>query len=201
MAVENDMDVFEDWMQTGESSLNFQAEVRAVVLNCRNNGDVTGSKQNVGGIAGWHSLGLVKNCGNTGSVDGTNANYVGGISGLSTGYLRANYAKCTVQGETYVGGIAGSATVVTDSLSWVKITDVREKLGAILGYAEAPQTDVQMPISGNLYLCVDTDHGAIDGINYAGQAESAELEAFMGIENLPQAFETVTICFLFGDGE
>ena len=54
------MDVFEDWMQTGESSLNFQAEVRALVLNCRNNGDVTGSKQNVGGIAGWQSLGLVK---------------------------------------------------------------------------------------------------------------------------------------------
>lgn len=201
VAVENDMDVFEDWMQTGESSLNFQAEVRAVVLNCRNNGDVTGSKQNVGGIAGWQSLGLVKNCGNTGSVNGTNANYVGGISGLSTGYLRSNYAKCTVQGETYIGGIAGSATVVTDSLSWVKITDAREKLGAILGYAEAPQTDVQMPISGNLYLCVDTDQGAIDGINYAGQAESAELEAFMGIENLPQAFETVTVHFLFGDGE
>ena len=201
MAMENDMDVLEDWLQTGETSLNFQAEVRAVVLNCRNSGTVTGAKQNAGGIAGWQSLGLVKECSNTGRVDGgASGSYIGGISGLSTGYLRSNHTKCEVLGNTYVGGIAGSGTVVSDSLSWVKLTGAVEKRGAVLGYAEEPQTETETPVNGNIYLCVEPKWGAIDGIDYSGKAEPMDLDTFMGQENLPALFETVTVRFLFDDG-
>ena len=201
MAMENDMDVLEDWIQTGETSMNFRAEVRAVILNCQNSGAVTGTKQNAGGIAGWQSLGLVKACSNSGRVDGgANGSYIGGISGLSTGYLRSNHVKCEIVGKTYVGGIAGSGTVVTDSLSWVKLTGAAEKRGAVLGYAEEPQTETEAPVSGNVYLCVEPEWGAIDGINYSGKAEPLDLEAFMGQDDLPALFETVTVRFLFGDG-
>ena len=200
MAMENDLDIAEDWLQNGETSLNFQAEVRAVILDCQNSGTITGSKQNAGGIAGWQSLGLVRNSGNTGRIDAANADYVGGISGLSTGYIRCDYAKCEILGKTYVGGIAGSGTVVSDSLSQVRLIDAKEKQGAILGYAETPQSDVEDPVIGNIYLRNGTDYGAIDGISYAGLAEPMDFDAFMALENLPKLFKKVTVRFVFEDG-
>ena len=200
MAIENDLDIVDDWLKDGETSLNFQAEIRAVVLNCQNSGTVTASKQNAGGICGWQSLGLVKESGNTGKIDAENANYVGGISGLATGYLRSNYAKCGISGKTYVGGIAGSGAIVTDSLSQVMLIHAKEKLGAILGYAEEPKTDEENPVSGNIYLNSGTDYGAIDGISYSGSAEPMDFDTFIDMGNLPEIFKKVTIRFQFEDG-
>ena len=200
MAMENDLDILEDWEQYGEESLNFQSEVRAVVLNCSNLGTVTGKKQNVGGITGWQSLGLIRGCTNTGTVDGADADYVGGIAGLSTGYIRFDNAKCEICGDSYVGGISGSGTIVTDSLSLVKILDGKEKLGAISGYIEETNSEEEEPLIRNYYLIVDDDPGAVDGISYSGLAESMDLEAFLKMEDLPSVFETVTIRFEFEDG-
>ena len=200
MAIANDLDTVEDWLTDGDTSLNFQAEVRAVILNCRNSGTITGSKQNIGGIAGWQSLGLVKNSGNSGTIDAADANHVGGIAGLSTGYLRSNYAKCKITGKSNVGGIAGSGTIVTDSLAQVRLTDVNEKQGAILGSAEAPSSNEEAPISGNIYLPLGEDYGAIDGISYSGTAEPMDFDSFMQQENLPELFRTVTVRFVFEDG-
>ena len=200
LAIENDLDMVEDWLKDGETSLNFRAEVRAVILNCQNSGTVAGSKQNVGGITGWQSLGLVKDSCNTGKIDAQNANYVGGISGLSTGYIRSDYTKCEIHGKTYVGGIAGSGTVVTNTLSQVKLVDAKEKQGAILGYAEAPNNDAEDPISGNIYLRVGSDCGGIDSISYAGLAEAMDFNEFMELDNLPELFKRVTVRFVFGDG-
>ena len=201
MAMENDLDILEDWEQNGEESLNFQSEIRAVILNCKNSGTVTGKKQNVGGIVGWQSLGLVKNCTNTGKVDAENADYAGGISGLSTGYIRCNYAKCEISGKTYVGGIAGSGTIVTDCISMVQIRNAAEKLGAILGEAAESRTqEEEITISRNIYPKLTRDMGAIDGISYSGLAEGMELDAFLALETLPDMFRKVTVQFLFEDG-
>ena len=142
-------------------------------------------------------MGLVKTSTNTGTVDGATADYVGGISGLSTGFLRKNNAKCQLSGSTYVGGIAGSATIVSDSLSQVKILEAQERLGGILGYAE--DTDAENPIANNLYLVIDRDPGAIDGISYLDLAQPVDLETFLAMENLPQVFRSVTIRFVFED--
>lgn len=199
IAMENDLDIFEDWEQNGEESLNFQSEIRAVILNCENSGTVTGKKRNVGGIVGWQMFGLVKNTANTGKVDGTNADYVGGISGMSTGYIRCDWVKAEIHGKTYVGGISGSATVVSDSLVQARLIGAKEKLGVILGFAEESRSDDQQPIAANYYLCVDTDPGAIDGISYAGLAEPKSLADFMQLENLPELFHTVSIRFLLND--
>ena len=199
MAPENDMDILQDWEILGEESMNFSSELRAVVLSCENYGSICGKKQNVGGIAGWQSMGLVKASTNTGTVDGAAADYVGGISGLSTGFLRKNNAKCQLSGSTYVGGIAGSATIVSDSLSQVKILEGKERLGGILGYAE--DTDAENPIANNHYLVIDRDPGAIDGISYQDLAQPVELESFLAMEDLPQVFQAVTIRFVFEDAD
>ena len=201
MAMENDLDILEDWEQYGEESLNFQSEVRAVVLDCENRGTITGKKQNVGGIAGWQALGLVKNCTNTGKLDSADADNVGGISGLSAGYIRNGQSKCEILGKRCVGGIAGSGTIVTDCISMVQIQSGSEKLGAVLGEAAkgSAQTEEE-PISGNLYPALAQDMGAIDGISYAGIAEPVTLEAFLAREDLPELFRSVTVRFLFADG-
>lgn len=200
MAMENDMDILEDWEQSGEDSLNFESEVRAVVLNCENRAAVTGKKQHVGGIAGWQPLGLVKECVNTGALDGTGADYVGGISGLSTGFIRSNYAKCEIEGSTYVGGIAGSGTIVTDCRSMVCISGGSEKLGAVLGAAEQSSTEEEDPISANFYYCGSGDPGGIDGISYSGDAEPLDRSKFLALESLPDLFRSATVRFRFADG-
>ena len=199
MAMENDLDVLEDWQQYGEESLNFSSEVRAVVLACENSATVTGKHQNAGGIVGGQLLGLVKDAVNTGTVEASQADYAGGISGLSTGYIRACYARCSIRGKTCVGGIAGSATVISDSISQVRIEDAREKQGAILGIAE--EAEGEDPIRNNYYLSGQPDLGAVDGISYAGQAEPVDLDAFLELENLPESFRRVTVSFLFEDGK
>lgn len=198
MATENDLDVLEDWQQIGENSLNFSGEARAVIRDCANLGTVTGAKSNAGGIVGWQSMGLVSGCENTGLLDAESADHVGGISGLSAGFIRSSSAKCEISGDTCVGGIAGSASTVTDCRSMVLIRGGRERLGAIIGLAE--ETDGESPISGNFYLCVAEDIGAIDGISYDGQAQPLSLEDFMALEDLPDLFHTVTVRFVYEDG-
>lgn len=199
IAVENDLDILEDWEQYGEESLNFQSEIRAVILRCTNQGVVTAKKQNAGGIVGWQALGLVKNSANTGKIDSADADYAGGISGLSTGYIRGSYAKCEIVASTYVGGIAGSGTIATDCLAQVRFVGGKEKVGGILG--NAGETEESNPISGNYYLSGQRDPGAIDGISYSGKAEPMALDAFLRIEGLPAFFQTVTVRFVLDDGK
>ena len=200
LAMENDADVWEDWELYGETSMNFSGEVRAVVLNCENLGVVNGQKQNVGGIAGWQSVGLVKGSTNTGKLAAENANYVGGITGMSTGFIRWCSVKSEIHGAAAVGGIAGGATIVSDSLSMVELLGVSEKAGAILGQIEQLETEEEKPIARNYYLQVGEDVGAIDGISYAGQAESLSQGQFLVRENLSAIFKDVSIRFVYEDG-
>jgi len=195
MALENDLDPEDDWRISGSNSLNFESELRAVIWNCENSAKVTVRKQNAGGIVGWQSMGLVKDSRNSGMLDAAGADYVGGISGLSTGYLRHNAARCSVSGSSWVGGIAGSATVVTNCSSMVQLRDVKEAYGAVLGTLEEPQQEMETPIAGNRYLAANTDPGGIDGVSYEGLAQAVDIEEFLSEETLPEMFRTVTITF------
>lgn len=200
MAVENDLNHEDDVSISGSNSLNFSSELRCVVKNCKNVADVTANKQNVGGIVGWQSLGLVKESHNNGAVKTTGAEYVGGIAGQSEGYLRGNGAKCTISGGDYVGGIAGAATIATDCVSMVRITDGIERVGAVLGARKESYQEEETPIAGNCYLPVDMDLGAIDGISYSTVAEPVALADFLARENLPEMFRAAEICFRYDNG-
>lgn len=199
IAMENDLDILSDWDTLGEESLNFQSQIRAVILNCENTAMITAKKYNAGGIAGWQALGLIKGCTNTGMLDCTTADYVGGIAGLSTGYIRNAYVNCLISANSYAGGIAGSASIITDSIALVKITDSTENTGAIAGFAT--ETDAETPITGNQYLCIDKDPGGIDGISYEGLASAFALEELLTKEEIPESFKTVSISFIAADGE
>ena len=194
IAPENDLDHEEDMEISGEQSLNFDSEVRAVVLDCENNADIFVSKRGGGGVVGRMALGLVRNGRNFGAVDGSNADYVGGVVGQSLGFVRACYAKAKVSGKLYTGGIAGSAKILTDCRSVVQLS-AREKKGAILGFAEDLEN-----ITGNYYFTLEADPGAVDGISYANHAQSLNTEEFLALTDIPARFRVFTVSFTTPDG-
>ena len=200
IALENDLDPEDDWKIQGNNSLNFESQLRAVILNCENNAEVTAGKRCAGGIVGWQSLGLVKESQNTGSLEGGDVQYIGGISGQSTGYIRNCSAKCSLSGKSSVGGIAGSGSIVTDCRSMVELSG-SEKLGAVLGSTEDNiDSEKENPIAGNYYLSVFQALGGIDGISYDGLAQPLGEADFLSLENLPELFGSVKVTFLFADG-
>ena len=200
MALENDLDVQEDWQIKGENSLNFESELRAVIRDCENTGIISAGKQNAGGIVGLQTLGLVKDSTNAGLLDAEKADYVGGISGHSTGFIRSSHANGELFGNQYVGGIAGSATIATDCYALVRIIGGTEKLGMVLGSREENQREIEDPIAGNYYLPAEADTGAIDGISYEGQAQPLKEEVFFALDNLPDMFRHVVVTFRFENG-
>ena len=202
MAPENDLDFLEDWQVKGEESLNFQSEVRAVVLSCTNSGTVTAKKQNGGGIVGWQTMGLVKQCVNTGDLTEKQAEYIGGITGRGAGYIRQCSAKCLLDGKEYVGGIAGSARIVSDCRSMVGILTDCERSGGILGFQDPAEVEEEEenPLRGNYYLVTSRDYGGVDGISYDGAAQPADKKAFFALEGVPEDFRWVKLTFVREDG-
>lgn len=195
ITLENDLDPEEDITISGNQSLNFECEIRAVIKNCKNQGDIKVKRQYAGGIVGRLSIGLIHTCTNTGAIDATSADYAGGIAGESLGYVRHCNAKCPISAKTYVGGISGLASTVSDCRSMVQINDATEKIGAILGY----QTE-DFSYENNYYLPVDTDLGGIDGISFEKYAKPLSKDDFFALDNLPDMFKKQTLRFVYEGG-
>lgn len=201
VSIENDLDPEDDVQISGDRSLKFNGELRAVILSCDNAAPVTVKKHNGGGIVGRLALGLTKSCVNSGTLNAESADYIGGIAGISTGYLRHNGVKCEITGRSYVGGIVGSASVVTDCCSITAILEATHQYGAVLGAIEDSRNKADNSIARNVYLPASNDLGAIDGISYAGKAESIDLKTFVALKDVPERFKTSTIIFAFEDGK
>ena len=210
IAYENRLDPENDLQIGGDNSMNFDTQLRAVILGCENSGSVTAKRQNVGGIVGWMALGLTKDCLSTGSIDAEDANYVGGVAGRSDGYIRRCSAKSAITGNAYVGGIAGEGLTVTDCRSMVQLTG-SEKAGAILGLkgehsgflkSESDDTDEteEDTVTGNYYLTVGSDIGAIDGVSYADSAQPLEHDDFVELDGLDPIFKVISVRFVYDDG-
>lgn len=196
---ENDLDPEEDISVVGDITLNMVGTIRSVILDCTNNGAVNAKNQHIGGIVGWQSMGLVKGCTNTGSLENPSADYVGGIAGLSGGYIRNCKVKSKISGDSYVGGIAGSGTILSNNYAMVEVFGT-ELTGCILGIWEDPNAEVDEPILNNYYLHFGKDFGAIDGISYYGKAQGLSQQDFFAAQSECPVFSQVTICFLV-DGE
>ena len=194
MSFENDLDPESDIDVLGELSLNQTCDIRAVIRACRSDAAITGKKQHTGGIAGAMYLGLIRESAVTGSISADAGEYTGGIVGNAVGgFIRSCLVKVPVIGTAYTGGIAGSAEIVSDCLSMTHLVGT-EAVGAVLGKAE----DLAQ-ITGNLYLTLEKDPGAIDGISYAGHGEAMTLDSFLALERLPDTFKTNTVTFRFPD--
>ena len=201
VSFEAEQDPEDELILEGKQSLNAKGQLRAVILDCENRGEVSAKKIYAGGIVGRLTLGLVKNSCNTGTVTGEKAQYVGGIAGSSLGYLRSSHAKCLLIGGSYVGGIAGSASMAEGCRSMVYMNEATERQGGILGFREEnSQQELPDPIAENFYMSLREDPGAIDGVSYQGQAEPLTPSRFLNQQELPETFRSASLIFRYEDG-
>ena len=96
-----------------------------VVERCGNDAAVTGAQQ-VGGIAGANSYGVVHYSRNKGSVGGTDAKSVGGVIGEVQNYAEVLgcYNTGSVTGKDYLGGVAGKVYVASAPLGCYNVGTV-----------------------------------------------------------------------------
>lgn len=189
MAVEFDFDPEDDIIRSGDTSLNFRYLTQAAVRRCTNRGAVTGRKDCVGGIAGRADLGVILGCYGYGSVESTSGNYVGGIAGNAASPIRESWAKCTLAGEGWLGGIAGYGEEITGCRSLVWVEEPTACTGAIAG-------EMDGTAEGNLF--VSDSLGGIDGVSFTGKAEPVDYETMMEL-GAPGEFSSFTLTFTAED--
>lgn len=190
MAIEYDTDPEDDLLTSRNRSARFTYQTKAIPLDCDNYGAVQAKKSCAGGIAGRMDLGTISGCGGWGDVASESGDYAGGVAGLSLSSIRGSYAKCTLSGGRYMGGITGSGSRVSDCISMVDITACTQLGGAIAG-------EITGAYSGNRFVS-DTLAG-VDRVSYAGRAEQIGYDELCAIENIPEDFLHLTLRFAAED--
>lgn len=200
IAIEYELDPEDDVSADLDGEYRRQYEYRAVVQQCANTGAVSAKRSNTGGIAGRMDLGLIISCESYGSVESDSGSYVGGIAGLTAATVRSSYAKCTLSGKKYVGGIVGSgvaersdgsASTVTGCWSLVDITGCQQYEGAVSGADTGTFTDN--------YFVSDTLAG-INRQSFAGRAEPVSFDTLAAAEGMPGGMTAFTLSFV-SDGK
>lgn len=190
MAIEYDTDPEDDLLTSRNRSARFTYQTKAILQDCDNYGAVQAKKSCAGGIAGRMDLGTISGCGGWGAVASESGDYAGGVAGLSLSSIRGSYAKCTLSGGRYMGGITGSGSRVSDCISMVDITACTQLGGAIAG-------EITGAYSGNRFVS-DTLAG-VDRVSYAGRAEQIGYDELCAIENIPEDFLHLTLRFAAED--
>ena len=145
-------------------------------------------------------LGLITQSRGFGRITSENGDYVGGIAGLAGGTVRDCFAKCTLSGRRYIGGIVGSgialdyrgdSSTVTGCYSMVDIAESEQYIGAISG--------VNTGVFTENYFVSDTLAG-INRVSYAALAEPVTYEEMQKLQFLPQSLRELTLRFT-ADGQ
>lgn len=191
MATEYDLDPEDDLLPDSGGVSNYTYQTRAILLDCANYGVVTAKYSAAGSVAGRMDLGIILSCGGYGDAASESGDYVGGVCGLSLSAIRGSWAKCTLSGDRYVGGIVGSGARVTDCTAMVEIAGATQLAGAIAG-------EITDDYSGNRFVS-DTGLAGVDRVSYAGRAEQTSYDALLADERTPDEFRTLTLTFLADD--
>lgn len=173
-----------------------QYNLIAVISENINYAPVRAKKNQVGGICGSTDIGVVSACENYGYVCSENGDYVGGICGITYSTVQDCFAKCSLYGRTYIGGIVGSgsdavgernSSIVQDCYSFVEVEAYEQFVGAISGVN-----------TGEYLSCffVSDELAGINRINYETKAEAISYEALLEVANLPKAFQVFSVRFV-----
>ena len=199
MGLESTVDP-EDDRPSGSLTQRRRYELKAIVDSCENVGTVTAKRSYAGGICGRMELGLITGSRGYGRISSDNGDYVGGIAGLTGGTIRDSFAKCTLSGNNYVGGIVGSgiqedisgdSSTVSGCYSMVEVTEYKQFVGAISGGNSG--------VFINNYFVSDTLAG-INRVSYATLAEPVTYEKMQRLQSLPQSLRELTLRFV-ADGK
>lgn len=161
------------------------ATLRAVVRDCRFDGDVTVKNECGGGVAGRCEAGAILDCAARGTVE-TGGDYCGGIAGRTRGKVIRCAALTDLTGQSWLGGVAGLGQDITDCRTMVRADSDGEYQGAIAGQAEGTLT-------GNRYLMEDL--AGLDGVDYAQTAQGLDFDAFSQLDYIPADFLTFSYRF------
>ena len=194
MAIEYDFDLESDVTGIEDAKMNSTFLTKCVLRGNVNHGNVTAQKSYVGGISGLQEMGTILWCENYGKIISSSGNYVGGITGQSRSHIMNSYAKCGLEGEEYVAGIAGSGSSISNCCTMVRIKKAVAFSGAIAG-----ETDESGTVENNYF--VSDEIAGIDRISYSGKAEPVSYEQMLDIEELPDKFRTMTIIFYADEEE
>jgi len=128
------------------------------VTGCKNEGTITGSDEQIGGIAGYSKTGNTSDCVNSGIVT-SSKNHVGGIIGYVNRNIFVNNCQNSgdVTGVMYVGGITGYGNVVNNGTNSGKITGA----GAVGGISGVGKVYEQSSNSGEIVGVVEGNDDTI----------------------------------------
>ena len=199
MAIEYSYDPEDDVTSDLSADYKRQYELKAVIQDCTNEGSVQSKRSYAGGICGRMDLGLITDCSGFGSVTSDSGDYVGGIAGQTGATVRQSYAKCTLSGAKYVGGIvgagaeqtvSGASSTVSGCYSMVEITDATQFAGAISGCDAGDFAEN--------YFVSDTLSG-LDTVSQTGKAEPITYEALLDVATVPDEMRQMTLKFVADD--
>ena len=195
MMVYNELDPEND-SDSVSSRLRRRYELKCVLQDCTNTGAISGKRDNVGAVCGSETLGVIRGCEGYGSA-ASDGDCVGGVAGFADGIVRRSWAKCSLSGVKYVGGIVGGGKAEDSGLrlegcrSLVEITEASQYAGAVIG-AECGA------LTGNRFVS-DTLAG-IDRVSRRGAAEPITYEELLAEDGVPQKFRSFELSF-YADGE
>ena len=196
MAIEYELDPEDDDTSSVSGRNRREFELKAILIKCCNTGKVSAKRNYTGSVCGHMDLGLISECEGYGDTESENGDYVGGIAGVASGIVRNSYAKCTLKGKNYIGGIVGtgvtadktgSSSSVTGCYAQVDIPEYEQYAGGISGAEEGEFAD-------NYY--VSDDLAAINRMSYSGKAEPIEYSKLLEVEGLPEEFKQLTVQFV-----
>lgn len=194
MGIEYDFDLESDI--TGKKDANFSStyQTKCVLRADKNKGLVKSQKSYLGGVCGLQEMGTILHCENYGKLRSANGEYVGGIAGDSYSYIQKSYAKATLYGNRFVGGIAGHGTNIANCYSLVDIPETDGYFGAIAGSVEE---DGKVRYN---YFVSDKLAG-IDRISYSQKAEPVAYDVLTSVDSIPSEFKTIYVTFALDDDE
>ena len=193
VATEYDFDPEDDITLTGTESFDVEQTIKAVVRDSRNFGDITGKKDNVGGIVGKAEYGAIISCESYAPIESTGGSDVGGIAGSASYAIRSCYSMGRITGKNNIGGIAGEGCDIFYSYAYNDLDMSGENQGSIAGKVSDDGS-----LYGNYY--VEGGVGGVDGIGYQGGATPLSYQELCAKDGVPEAFSQFTITFL-ADGE
>ena len=178
MSIFDELDPENDSGSSLSSIYHKRYELRCLVLQCTNSGEVIAKRSSAGGICGFGKLGLISDCISDSPVSSEDGDYIGGICGLTDNVIRHCYAKNRLSGREYVGGIAGgafseqeksgtndSSALIEDCTAIPLILKAKQHAGAIAGADRGV-------ILRNRF--VSDMLGGINGMSIRGKAEPAD---------------------------
>ncbi|MBR6380377.1 MAG: ATP-binding protein [Lachnospiraceae bacterium] len=187
----------EETLEEAKKLLVGSCVIGSVVRGCENRGSVRGTKDHVGGICGFQTMGVIRDSSSIAEISTGGGSYVGGIAGRSDGHIQRCTSRGKLSGAEYVGGIVGDGAALADCLSMVSIPEARDWFGAVAGHLTS-----DAEISGCYFISEEL--AGINRVSSEGRAEQTTLRAASSLQNilLPADFDSMRITFVLEeDGE